>query len=185
MNIATTRACLAVWLSLTCAALLSPRALAQAENVYLNLPTAELAEVWLQRTCGVDDEPLVRLAIAARAAELAPVFRRAVVSGPGADDIARIEEAAARRFEARESVLRDAPELTGLAAEALEGARAQTREDFVERSRDSYVVGYRTQALIGVRIADPQGSRGMLEELAKDSDSPLQGTARTLLRGAP
>ena len=172
------------FLILTWTGFLSTSALAESEDLYVNMTSTQLAEHWLQLNCGIDDEPLVVRAIKQRSEELAPVFRSSLQTGPSAESIAEVEREAAQRFERRQAVLEEASEVTGLSPEDLEGVREQKVDAYVQRSRDDFIVAYRGQALMGLQLVDPDGTRGMLEQLSSDSASPLQGTARALLRGA-
>ena len=169
-----------LWI-LVCTALVPIHVLAQSENLYTKMTVEQLAEHWLQLNCGIDDEPLVVRAIKLRSKELAPVFRRSLETGPSAKTIDEVEQAAAQRAERRQAVLEDAPEMTGLSPEDLKRAQARNRDAYVQRSRNNFIVAYRGQALSGLHLVDPDGTKSTLEQLSSDNTSPLQGTARALL----
>jgi len=157
-------------------------AVAQEESPFLGLSVADLAQTWLLRDCGIEDEPLLEAAVVQHAAELTPIFRIAWEEGPPERLVAETRQQASERFARNRAALRD-PESLGLSSEDAERASARTAEDFVARSVQSLEIGYRTQALRGLFLTAGDEGRALVEQVARQQEeSALADAARLLLK---
>ena len=153
---------------------------AQESNPFIDLPVEVLAETWLTRNCGIDDEPLLEIAVTRQGSALQPLFISAWREGPPDAMLSETREAAAARFERNRSALDD-PESLGLSTENLKRAKNQTEEAYVSRAVDSFDTAYRSQALRGLYFAGGDEGRQILEQAAADAQSPFSSAARIVL----
>ena len=153
---------------------------AQESNPFLNLSVEELAETWLLRNCGVDDEPLLEIAVTRQGPALQPAFISAWRDGPPEVLLKETREAAATRYARNRTALED-PESLGLSSENLERAQNQTADAYVARTIESFDNAYRSQALRGLYFAGGDEGRQILEQAATDTESPLGDAARLIL----
>jgi hypothetical protein len=154
---------------------------AQESNPFINLPVEVLAETWLTRNCGVDDEPLLEIAVTRQGSALQPLFISAWREGAPDATLRETREAASARFERNRRALDD-PKGLGLSTENLERARKQTEDAFVSRAVDSFDTEYRSQALRGLYFAGGDEGRQILEQAAADAQSPFSSAARIVLK---
>ncbi len=153
---------------------------AQESNPFIKLPVEVLAETWLTRNCGVEDEPLLEIAVTRQGSALQPLFISAWREGPPGAQLKEAREAASARFERNRSALND-PESLGLSPENLERAKSQTEAAYVSRAVDSFDTTYRSQALRGLYFAGGDEGRQVLEQAAADTQSPFSSAAKIVL----
>lgn len=170
-----------LWIVVALLALALPSAtLGQEENRFLAMSVVDVAQTWLLRNCGIDDEPLLELAIARNAEELAPLFLSAWEEGPAQELVREVREGARGRFDRNRATLQDAEGL-GLSAEDAERAAARSADDFVDRAVKSFEVGYRSQALRGLYLVGGEEGRQLVEQVAGGEESAFKEIARLVL----
>lgn len=135
---------------------------------------------WLMSNCVVGEEGQLEAELRRFAEEAEPLFLQALEAGPDPALIEELERAADRRYEKRQGLLKEAEGL-GLSESDLEAAREITRNEFVERAREDFIIRYRSQAVSGLGIVDGQRAREALGRLAEDEASPLQSSAQQAL----
>ncbi len=131
---------------------------AQDQNRFLQMSVNQLAETWLLRNCGTQEQRQLDLAVLARAERLKPLFEIALEQGPSQDLVKLTSAGARQRFNANQAALQDGESL-GLSPENLERAKSRSLEDYIARSVNSLNVGYRDQARLGLQLisSDPGG----------------------------
>ena len=170
-----------LWIAVTLLALALPGpAIAQDENRFLSMSVIDLAETWLLRNCGIEEEPLLEVAIVRHAGELTPLFISAWEQGPAEELAKEVRDKARGRFDRNRATLEDADSL-GLSPEDTKRASDRTAEDFVNRSVQSFETGYRGQALRGLYFVGGDESRRLLKQVAGEEKSAFSDTARLLL----
>jgi len=155
-------------------------AAAQESNPFINMSVEALAETWLSRNCGVDDEPLLEIAVTSNGTALQPAFLSAWREGPPEALQRENREAASTRFERNRTALQD-PESLGLSTENLERAKSQTEDAYVSRAVENFDIAYRSQALRGLYFAGGAEGRQILEQASVDTGSPFSDAARLVL----
>lgn len=153
---------------------------AQESNPFTGFVPEQLAETWLFRNCGIDDERFLELALLEQRRALKPLFRQAWQAGPSESSVADVRRAATARFQRNRSVLAE-PEILGLSPPDIERAKARSAEEFATRAVSSFDTAYRSQALRGLFITGDAQERAMLEQVAVDSSSPFSDDARLIL----
>ena len=166
-----------------CLLFLAAPALAQAPNPFINLPLEVLADTWLTRNCGIDEESQLEIAVARRGEALQAIFLSAWREGAPEEKLREARAAAAKRFQRNRALLED-PQSLGLAAGDLARYKARSEEGFVMRAASNYDFGYRSQALRGLYFAGTAAGREIVEATAADSQSPFNAIARLVIEGA-
>jgi hypothetical protein len=140
---------------------------------------------WLLNDCGLSSsvaEDLRKIANPALEAFLIEALKQ----GPDAAQSAELEKAASQRYEQRTQTLQRG-EVRGLSREDIEQALKVSRQDFLAREINDFVVRYKSQAVAGLGIIGSAKARTELQRLAGDEKSPLQTSAQEalimLLRG--
>ncbi len=175
----------ALWLAVLVALAAAPAeiATAQEENRFLKMSVAELAQTWLLRNCGTEEEALLEVAIVRQAVELNPIFVDAWRQGPDQESVDETRKQARERFDRGRVALQD-PEGLGLSAEDARRAQERTAEAFVGRAVSTFETGCRSQALRGLYLVGGEQGRRILEDVANDAQSEYAVTARLILSGA-
>lgn len=155
-------------------------AMAQNSNRFINLPLEVLAETWLTRNCGIDEELRLEAAVAQRGGALEPIFMSAWREGPPEEQIRETSNAAAERYQRNRELLDD-PESLGLTNENLARYKSQSEEGFVTRTVENFNFGYRSQALRGLLFTGGDAGREVVEATATDIQSPFNSIARLAL----
>lgn len=135
---------------------------------------------WLIGSCDVEEEGKLEKELRASATRFEPVFLRAFEQGPDISLVKEVEQAAAKRFERRQEVLKsESP--AGLSKEDLAVARSVGRDQFIAQAKDDFVVRYKSRALLGLGVVDGPKALEVLQRTASDEKSPLKGSAEQAL----
>lgn len=105
---------------------------------------------WLVDACELGDESELMEKVVPLGKAGVDALIAAHQDGPPLDIRASIEEAAARRYRQRRSVLKD-PNLLQIDPKKMEKIRGEEETEFVKRQLDSFIAGYKNQALNGLR----------------------------------
>ena len=160
-----------------CLLFLAAPTLAQEPNPFINLPLEVLADTWLTRNCGIDEESQLEIAVARRGEALQAIFLSAWREGAPEEKLREARAAAAKRFQRNRALLED-PQSLGLAAGDLARYKARSEEGFVMRAASNYDFGYRSQALRGLYFAGTATGREIVQATAADNQSPFNSIAR-------
>ncbi len=160
--------------------LLAVPAIAQDSNRFISLPLEVLADTWLTRNCGIDEELQLEVAVARRGEALEKIFLSAWREGPSEEQIRETSSAAAERYQRNRELLND-PESLGLADEDLARYKTRSEEGFVTRTVENFDFGYRSQALRGLFFTGGDADREIVEATAADTRSPFNSIARLVL----
>lgn len=125
--------------------LIQPSTLA-AETLAVN----EIVAQWLVDACELGDEKKLIEKVTSLGRSGVYALISAHQDGPPPDTLASIEEAAIRRYRLRRNVLDDTDTLQ-VEPEEIEKLRGEEEIDFVRRQLDSFIAGYKSQALNGLR----------------------------------
>lgn len=153
----------------------------QESNPFLAMSITDLAQTWLLRECGIDDEPALEIAVTRQGKKLEPLFFGAWEKGPSDNLVREIREAALSRFERNRAALADTESL-GLTSQDAKRASRRSVKDFVTRSVEDFETNYRSQALRGLFFAGGEQGMQLLDQVASDADSQFGDTARILLK---
>lgn len=160
--------------------LLAVPAIAQDSNRFVNLPLEVLADTWLTRNCGIDEESRLEVAVARRGEALEAIFLSAWREGPPKEQIRVTSNAAIERYQRNREFLND-PESLGLGDEDLASYKTRSEEGFVTRAVDNFDFGYRSQALRGLFFTGGDAGRETVDVTAADTQSPFNSIARLVL----
>ncbi len=155
-------------------------AIAQESNRFINLPLEVLADTWLTRNCGIDEESQLEVVVARRGEALEAIFLSAWRDGPPKEQVRVTSNAAAKRYQRNRELLND-PESLGLGNEDLARNKARSEESFVTRAVEGFEFGYRSQALRGLYFAGGDAGRRIVEATAADTQSPFNSIAKLVL----
>lgn len=163
---------------LLCIAFLSAASL-HAQVDFGQMSPNELAQYWLTNDCGVtDDGPAINQFLVAQVEAVEPLLIRAYQDGPGVDQIRQLEEQARMNFSVIQKALESGNDY-GLSKEDLELARQQTVDEYVKAEREKFILGYRSQALLGLAAGGGEAGKKLLSEIAsQEEQSTLSRTAR-------
>lgn len=139
-----------------------------------------LVQTWLVKNCDIGEEQMLEQDLRQLGIRLEPAFLEALKDGPDAKLLSDFDEASGKRFDQRQELVKAGVGL-GLGGEDLEAARKVTREDFITQEREDFILRYKSQALAGLGIVGGAKARGVLQGLARDEKSPLQGSAAQAL----
>jgi hypothetical protein len=145
-----------------------------------NEQSQSAAKAWLLDSCDVEEIDKVEQQLRAVGAQLEPVFVQAFQNGPDSALVSEVEQAAAKRFDQRQELLKSGI-TAGLSKEDLDAARNVSREQFVAQAKDDFVNRYKSQALLGLGVVDGPKALEILEQVARDEKSPLKSTAEQAL----
>ena len=136
---------------------------------------------WLVISCGLGERNQLEAILVRYKAELEPFFLEALDKGPDPKLAAGVQQAASTRFELRQEALKTGKGL-GLSDADLQAAREVTREQYLAQEHEDFILRYRSQAVAALGIVDGAKGRAALEALARDQNSPLNGSAQEALR---
>jgi len=141
--------------------------------VLLMLPSTHAAETmevneivaqWLVDACELGDERKLIKKVASLGRAGVDALISAHQDGPPPDIRASIEEAATRRYRLRRSVLDDTDTLQ-VELKEIEMLRGEGETDFVRRQLDSFIAGYKSQALNGLRQVGGEQAKEYLDSV--------------------
>lgn len=173
--------CFRTWLAPAGAVVLSCGVVGSAMAQQLPPEALNLVRTWLVKNCEVGEARVLEQDLKKWGTRVEPAFLEAVKDGPDAKLLSEFEEAAAKRFDQRQELLKAGVGL-GLSSEDLEAARRVTRDDFIAKEREDFVLRYKSQALAGLGIVGGAKAQGVLQGIARDSKSPLRGSAEQALK---
>ncbi len=158
----------------------SELALAQNSKRFINLPVEALADTWLTRNCGIDEESQLEVAVARHGEALETIFLSAWQEGPPEKQIRETSDAAAKRYQRNRELLND-PESLGLSEGDLARYKTRSEEGFVTRAVENFDFGYRSQALRGLFFTGGDAGREVIEATVADAGSPFNSIGRVVL----
>ena len=145
-----------------------------------NEQSQSTAKAWLLDSCDVEEIGKVEQQLRAVGPQLEPVFVQAFQNGPDSALVSEVEQAAAKRFDQRQELLKSGI-TAGLSKEDLDAARNVSREQFVAQAKDDFINRYKSQALLGLGVVDGPKALEILQQVARDEKSPLKSTAEQAL----
>lgn len=172
-----------VWVMLGAAAVIL-LAFALATSTVAQGPSEQvrsLALRWLLLNDDVGEEGVLEGELRNMGTQLEPVFLEALDKGPDSALLSELEQAAARRFEQNQELLKTGEGL-GLSPEDLEAARSVTREQFIAQEKEDFILRYKSQAIAGLGITGTDKVGEVLQEIARDETSPLKSSAELALQ---
>jgi hypothetical protein len=131
-----------------------------AETMAVN----EIVAKWLVDACELGDEKKLIEKVTSLGRPGVDALISAHQDGPPLDTLASIEEAATRRYHLRLSVLSDTDTLQ-VELEEIEELRGEGETDFVRRQLDSFIAGYKSQALNGLRQVGGEQAKVYLDSV--------------------
>lgn len=139
-----------------------------------------LVQTWLVKNCDLGEVRMLEQDLRQWGIRLEPAFLEAVQDGPDAKLLSEFDEAAGKRFDQRQELLKTDVGL-GLSRDDLEAARKVSREEFIAQEREDFILRYKSQALAGLGIVGGAKVREVLQGLARDEKSPLKASAAQAL----
>jgi hypothetical protein len=64
-------------------------------------------------------------------------------------------------------------------------AKKMTRQDFIKREREAFILRYKSQAVAGLGLIGGPRAREALRKVANDKASPLRGSAEQAIKNLP
>lgn len=138
-------------------------------------------ERWLLGNCSVEEADSLEKQLRAFDTQLEPAFLEAFEKGPNTSLISEVEQAAAKRFDQRQALLKSGS-VAGLSKEDIDAARSVSREQFIAQAKQDFVTRYKSQALLGLGIVGSDKAQEVLQQVARDEKSPLRGSAQEGLK---
>jgi hypothetical protein len=140
-----------------------------------------LAVRWLHTNClAPDARPLVEALIGRRAA-MQKAFAGALAEGPTEEEIATVRRAAADRWRLQRRFIDNPALKDALPADQSQALRKQTEDEAIRSEVDSFVNGYRSNAMAGLAIVGDDDAIRKLREMAGRGSSPEALAARGAL----
>lgn len=124
----------------------------------------EIVAQWLVDACELGDERKLIEKVNSLGGAGVDALISAHQAGPSPDIHASIEEAARRRYRLRRSVLEDTDTLQ-VEPKEIEKLRDEGETDFVRRQLDSFIAGYKSQALNGLRQVGGEQAKTYLDSV--------------------
>jgi hypothetical protein len=144
-------------------------------------PEARLAgNVWLLKACDVAEQDRLSAILRNFKTQFEAFFMDALDKGPDAQQLNEAEAAASKVFELRQEKLRTGKGL-GLNQAQIQAARMVSREQYLARAKDDFVISYKARAVGGLGVVAGDKGVAVLRALAADSNSPLQISAEQAL----
>ncbi len=161
--------------------------LSTAQDLHRSAPRQDwtlprLAAAWLLDNCGTTETNRLDDKVRRHGRALEPFFALAARRGPAPALRRDNQAAAAARFEAAQLALASA-ETFGLDQQTLAELRSQNRQQYLARVARNFDLAYRSQAIKGLGLVGTTTAQDLLQKIASNPDSPLQGTARDALAG--
>jgi hypothetical protein len=144
-------------------------------------PEAQAAgATWLLKACDVAEQDQLSAVLRKFKQQFEQFFLNALNDGPPPQLLTEQEAEASRRFDLRQEALKTGKGL-GLSAAELRAARMITREQYLAREKEDFVISYRSRAVGGLGVVGGDKGKAVLVALAADQNSPLQGSAQQAL----
>jgi len=144
-------------------------------------PEAQAAgATWLLKACDVAEQDQLSAVLRKFKQQFEQFFLSALNDGPPAQLLAEQAAEASRRFDLRQEALKTGKGL-GLSDAELKAARMVTREQYLAREKDDFVISYKSRAVGGLGVVAGDKGKAVLVALATDRNSPLQGSAQQAL----
>ena len=136
---------------------------------------------WLNNTCNVGEEHILKNKIIALSSYLDPVFWEAYQLGPTEQDIKKLRTTAISNYMERNEWL----QIFGdeqMGKEETKRQLAITEDQYVGRVIDDYTIGYKTSAISGVGLIGKTQWQNELNQIANDPKNPAQTAAQEVLK---
>jgi len=145
-----------------------------------SLTRPELASYWLHNNCQTNEISIIQTEFSTFASEIEPLLIKAFENGPPQDEIKAIESTASKRYEQIQNSLKE-NETFGLSKGDVESFQKQTVQDYINAQKNSFINGYRSQALLGLAYTGSDSAITLLQKEAENKESPLTYTAQNAL----
>ena len=145
------------------------------------LTDVQLIRAWLTSDCGLDDTNNLAQQLISRARVVEAPLVDALRNGPPADEVNAVERLANERFDKHQSSLKDANRRIEMKEEDRAAFSGLTREAFVGHERNSFVLGWKEQAVAGLGLVGGVQARKALDAVVRDRNSPLRDQATAAL----
>lgn len=145
-----------------------------------HLDPAVVVRMWLSQDCSLGDERSLRNELILVGPALEPMFIKAFRKGPEADEMARLKEASATRYQSIRELL-DSGNTMGLARKELTKLEGISLDEFTRQEQIDFKNRYRSRALSALAVIGGAKGKRILQEVSRDTRSPLQMNARELL----
>jgi hypothetical protein len=138
------------------------------------------ADTWLVKGCDEGDLQKLEPILDKFKTQLELYFIQALRNGPDDAQVSAVQAEAGKQYDRIQKTL-DHGKLAGLTDADIQAGRAVTRDQYISRAKDDFVLRYRSAAVAGLGVVDGAGGTAALRALANDSSSPLQSSAQAAL----
>jgi hypothetical protein len=136
---------------------------------------------WLNKNCGAAEQSEFEKKLIQIGVVLEPVLWETFRLGPTEQELKNISTAVAKRYEERQSWLRQFGDAQ-MGKEETKRQVAITKKQYVNREIMQYAERYKTAALAGLGLIGTQRSRAELKRIAGDAKNPSQTAAQEALK---
>lgn len=141
-----------------------------------------LVQTWLNKNCGAAEQRVFEKQLIAIGSVVEPVFWEAFRLGPTEQEVNTLSAAVAKRYEDRQSWLRQFGDAQ-MGKEETARQLAISERQYADREITQFTERYKTAALAGLGLIGTQQSEAELKRMAEDGTHPAQTSAQEALKG--
>lgn len=142
----------------------------------------QFAQRWLETNCLAPSAQPFLGELRSRRVAMQRAFIGALDEGPLPDEITRVREAARGRYRQGRQLLERGELAEALPQDRLAALRELTEDRFVSGEVDSFVTGYRSNAMAGLAVVGDDAAMARLKQLTADRSPALATAARAALQ---
>jgi hypothetical protein len=157
------------------------RVSAQDTRFGLTAADWQFARRWLETNCLAPSAQPFLAELRSRSAVMQRAFIGALDEGPLPDEIAGVREGARARYRQGRQLLERGELADALPPERLAAVRSVTEDGFIAAEVDSFVNGYRSNAMAGLAVVGDDVAVARLKQMAADRSPALASAARAAL----
>ena len=141
-----------------------------------------LVQTWLNKNCGAAEQRVFEHQLFEVGSVVEPVFWEAFRLGPTEQELNTLSAAVAKRYDERQSWLRQFGDAQ-MGKEETARQLAIPDRQYADREITQYTERYKTTALAGLGLIGTQQSEAELKRMANDGNNPAQTAAQEALKG--
>lgn len=141
-----------------------------------------LVQTWLNKNCGAAEQRAFEHKLIEVGSVVEPVFWEAFRLGPTEQELKTLSAAVAKRYDERQSWLRQFADAQ-MGKEETARQLAIPERQYGDREITQYTERYKTAALAGLGLIGTQQFESELKRIANDDTNPAQTSAQEALKG--
>ena len=141
-----------------------------------------LVQTWLNKNCGAAEQRVFEHQLLAVGSVVEPVFWEAFRLGPTEQEVRTLSAAIAKRYDDRQSWLRQFGDAQ-MGKDETARQLAIPERQYADREITQFTERYKTAALAGLGLIGTQQSEAELKRIADDGTNPAQLAAQEAVKG--